>query len=230
MRRLTQCVFLVLLMLGSLPGMRAQTHYEGQIYVGGKAGVTLSRVNFNPTVPQTMLPGMMVGGTFRYVEERHFGIIVELNVEQRGWKEKFDGYDYSYQRKLTYIQLPVMTHIYFGSHRFHGYFNAGPELGFMLASGTKSNFDYAHFESIEGFPSVNRSTDQFNMKIDKRFDYGISAGLGMEWFKDNHHSFTLEGRFYYGLNDVFNNHKTDVFSGSNSMSIMVTLGYNYRLK
>ena len=213
-----------------VPHIGAQTHYDAQISMGGKAGATLSRVNFNPTVPQTMIPGIMAGATFRYLEERHFGIIAELNVEQRGWKEKFEGYDYSYQRSLTYIQLPVMTHIFFGSRHFHGFFNAGPEVGFMIASGTKSNFDYAHFESIEGFPSANRSTDQFVMKIKNRFDYGISAGLGMEWIKDRHHSFTLEGRFYYGLNDVFSNHKTDVFSSSNSMSIMVSLGYFYRLK
>jgi hypothetical protein len=40
----------------------------------------------------------------------------------------------------------------------------------------------------------------------------------------------LEGRFYYGLTDVFPNHKTDIFAGSNSMTVSVTLGYFYRLK
>ena len=43
----------------------AQTHYEGTIAVGGKAGVSLSRVNFNPTVEQVMLPGMTAGVMFR---------------------------------------------------------------------------------------------------------------------------------------------------------------------
>lgn len=228
--RLNRYFTLLMLCLLAHCIVQAQTHYEAQISVGGKVGATLSKVNFNPSVPQTLLPGFMAGATFRYIEERHFGLIGELNVEQRGWKEQFEGYDYQYQRSLTYIQLPVLTHVYFGSSRFHCYFNAGPELGFMIASGTKSNFDYEHFESIEGFPSANRSTSQFTMKINNRFDYGISAGAGLEWFKDRHHSFTLEGRFYYGLNDVFSNHKTDVFSGSSSMSIMVSMGYYYRLK
>ena len=44
------------------------------------------------------------------------------------------------------------------------------------------------------------------------------------------HSLLLEGRFYYGLTDVFANHKTDVFSSSNSMTISVTLGYFYHIK
>ena len=39
----------------------AQTHYEGTLAVGGKAGMSLSRVNFNPTVQQAMLPGMTAG-------------------------------------------------------------------------------------------------------------------------------------------------------------------------
>ena len=195
----------------------AQTHYEGNIAVGGKAGVTFSRIQFNPTVPQSMITGMMVGGTFRYMEERHFGIIAELNVEQRGWKEKFEGYDYAYQRQLTYLQLPLLTHIYFGSNKFHGFFNLGPELGYMIAHSTKSNFDYQHVTEIL-------------LPIHNRFDYGISAGMGIEMIARNRSSFTLEGRFYYGLGDVFSNHKKDTFSGSSGMSIMVTLGYMYRVK
>ena len=71
----------------------AQTHYEGTIAVGGKAGASLSRVNFNPSVQQTMLPGMTAGVMFRYIEEKNFGLIAELNMTQRGWKEALDESD-----------------------------------------------------------------------------------------------------------------------------------------
>lgn len=208
----------------------AQTHYEGNIAVGAKAGATLSRMQFNPTVPQTMLPGLLVGATFRYMEERHFGLIAELNVEQRGWKEKFEGYDFAYQRRMTYLQLPMLTHIYFGSNKFHGFFNIGPELGFMIASSISSNFDHDNIEAIAGFPTTNRSTEQFSLPIHRRFDYGLSAGAGIEMIARNKSSFTLEGRFYYGLGDVFGNRKRDAFSSSSGMSVMVTLGYMYRIK
>jgi hypothetical protein len=40
----------------------------------------------------------------------------------------------------------------------------------------------------------------------------------------------LEGRFYYGLGNVFGSRKKDAFSASTGMSFMVTLGYMYRLK
>ena len=67
MRRLTFILAVVAALLAT-----AQTHYEGNISVGGKAGATLSRVNFNPTVQQVMLPGVTAGVMFRYIEEKNF--------------------------------------------------------------------------------------------------------------------------------------------------------------
>lgn len=223
-------LLLALALAATLFTASAQTHYEGNIAVGAKGGVTLSRLKFSPSVPQTMLPGFMAGVTFRYIEEKHFGVIAELNLEQRGWKEKFDGLNYAYQRRLTYLQLPMLTHIFFGNNKVRGFFNAGPEIGLLIGTGTKANFDYANVELIEGFPTENRETDQYKLDVKNKFDYGISAGLGLEVIGRNKHSFTLEGRFYYGLRDVFSNHNTDPFSSSSSMSIMVTLGYYYRIK
>lgn len=223
-------LLLALALAATLFTASAQTHYEGNIAVGAKGGVTLSRLKFSPSVPQTMLPGFMAGVTFRYIEEKHFGVIAELNLEQRGWKEKFDGLNYAYQRRLTYLQLPMLTHIFFGNNKVRGFFNAGPEIGLLIGTGTKANFDYANVELIEGFPAENRETDQYKLDVKNKFDYGISAGLGLELIGRNKHSFTLEGRFYYGLRDVFSNHSTDPFSSSSSMSIMVTLGYYYRIK
>ena len=223
-------LLLALALAATLFTASAQTHYEGNIAVGAKGGVTLSRLKFSPSVPQTMLPGFMAGVTFRYIEEKHFGVIAELNLEQRGWKEKFDGLNYAYQRRLTYLQLPMLTHIFFGNNKVRGFFNAGPEIGLLIGTGTKANFDYANVELIEGFPTENRETDQYKLDVKNKFDYGISAGLGLELIGRNKHSFTVEGRFYYGLRDVFSNHSTDPFSSSSSMSIMVTLGYYYRIK
>ena len=220
----------LLLLLASFGSVSAQNHYEANIAFGAKAGYTLSKLNFNPSVPQGMQGGLLIGGTFRYVEEKNFGLIAELNVEQRGWKEQFEGQDFQYSRKLTYLQIPILTHIYFSSSKFKGFFNAGPEIGYMIASGTSANFDYHHIESVPDFPIANRYNDQLTLPIKNKFDYGISAGAGIEWITNHHHAFNLEGRVYYGLNNVFSAKKTDPFSGSNSLSIMITLGYFYRIK
>ncbi|MBR5030077.1 MAG: PorT family protein [Muribaculaceae bacterium] len=201
------------------------------VSVGAKGGMSLSKVNFQSSVPQKLLNGIVIGATFRYIEENHFGIIAELNMEQRGWNEDFNPLEgYSYKRSLTYVQLPLLTHIYFGSDKARFFFNAGPEIGYMIGSKISSNFDYEHAADIEDFKTNFRKTDQFTLPVEHKFDYGISAGLGVEVSFANRHALNFEGRFYYGLNDVFRNHKTDPFQGSSSMSVMVTLGYNIRLK
>ncbi len=222
-----QIVFL-LLMLPLL--MAAQTPYEGPISVGGKAGAPLSRVNFNPTVQQTMLPGITAGVMFRYIEEKNFGLIAELNLAQRGWKENLEESDYNYSHRFTCLELPIMTHIFFGNQRVKGFFNLGPELNVLVGDGISSNFDYENARTMEYFLNNSRHVEQLTMKVKNRLDYGICAGAGMELHLNAKHSLLLEGRFYYGLTDVFPNHKTDIFSSSNSMTIMVTLGYMYRLK
>ncbi len=227
MRRATS---LLVLLLAMTIVATAQTHYEANISVGGKAGMTLSRINFQPSVPQSLVGGFVVGGSFRYMEEKHFGVIAELNVEQRGWKEKFEGYNLSYSRKFTYLQLPIMTHVYFGSDKFHAFFNAGPALGVMIGESTTSNFDYNHIDDIQDFPRENRYTDQMTLPVERKFDYGITAGVGMEYIARHKQSFSLEGRVYYGLGDVFSNKKSDTFSGSGGLSIAITLGYYYRIK
>lgn len=204
---------------------------DHNVSFGAKGGVSLSRVNFQSSVPQKLLPGIVVGVSARYIEENHFGLIAELNLEQRGWKEDFNplkGYNFS--RKLTYLQLPLLTHIYFGSEKVRFFFNAGPEIGIMIGAKTSSNFDYEHATDIEDIAQSFRKTEQFTLPIEHKFDYGISAGLGMEVNMNRKHAINLEGRFYYGLNDIFDNHKTDPFSGSSGMSIFITLGYCWRLK
>lgn len=221
--------FFLVTMLTTL-GAMAQVHYEGTIAVGGKGGVSLSRVNFNPNVEQTMLPGMTAGVMFRYIEENHFGLIAELNLTQRGWKEVFEKTDYNYSHRFTYLELPVMTHIFFGNRRVKGFFNLGPELNVMLGDGIKSNFSYQDAAMMDYFILDPRRIEQLTMEVNNRLDYGICVGAGMELGLNSKHSLLLEGRFYYGLTDVFPNHKIDIFSGSNSMSITVTLGYFYRLK
>lgn len=225
MRQLTLIITAFLALLAT-----AQTHYEGTIAVGGKAGASLSRVNFNPSVEQTMLPGMTAGVMFRYVEEKNFGLIAELNLTQRGWKENFEESDYRYSHRFSYLELPIMTHIFFGNQRVKGFFNLGPELNVMLGNGINSNFSYEEADGLDYFIDDTRHIEQMTMKVNNRFDYGICGGAGMEINLNPKHSLLLEGRFYYGLSDVFPNHKTDIFSSSNSMSITVTLGYFYRLK
>lgn len=229
MRITVQYLVIILLMITTGASTAdAQRYYSPELWIGGKAGATLSRMSFTPTVRQKMVPGTMAGVSVRYTEEKYFGLIGELNVEQRGWKEDFEGYTFEYERRLTYIQMPIMTHIYFGK-KVKGFVNLGPSFGYMLGSTVKANFDYRNPAEVEGFPVRNRSVEQMSMEVGNRLDYGITGGLGMEFVIKGRHAIQLEGRYYFGIGNIFPDSKKDTFSASRGMSVEIMLSYMFRI-
>ncbi|MDE7407211.1 MAG: PorT family protein [Muribaculaceae bacterium] len=207
----------------------SQRYYSPNVTIGGKAGVTMSSMGFSPSVRQSMEQGMMMGLTFRYTEEKTFGLIAELNFMQQGWKEDFEELPLSYSRKLTYIQIPILTHIYFGSNKFKGFVNLGPSVSYMISESTNANFDYEHTSSVPDFPR-NRMTEQLYTPVANKMDYGISGGAGIELFINKHNSIVIEGRYYYGLGNIFPSSKADTFAASRNSCIQITIGYNFRVK
>lgn len=219
---------LILLAIPAIP-LSAQRHYIPHVHVGVHGGVSMSRQSFYPSIKESMLNGLQFGFSFRYAEERHVGLLAELNIEQRGWKENFEEAPFSFQRRLTYIELPVLTHIFFGSRTVKGFFNLGPEVGYMIGDKATADFPYMELPNVPDFPS-NRRYEQMQMDISSRFDYGITAGAGVEFIIRRRHSITLEGRYYYGLGNIFPSARKDIFSASRGSSIQITLGYLFRLK
>lgn len=222
----------ILLLLAALTGIavNAQTHYIPHVWIGGHAGLTMSEMSFSPSVRQSMVQGVTAGISFKYAEERHVGLIAELNLSQRGWKEDFEDAPFNYSRHLTYIEVPILTHIFFGSRKFKGFVNLGPVVGYMIGDNITSDFDYAHPDQVAGFPIANRSTEQMAMEVKNKFDYGITAGAGCEFIIKRRHAFSLEARYYFGLGNIYPSSKKDTFSASRGTSIIVTLGYMFRLK
>lgn len=221
--------FLLFLVLLSSLSVAAQTHYESRVFLGAKAGAAMSRVFFNPTVKQGMQPGAVVGISVKYVEESHFGLLAELNFVQRGWKENFEEAPYNYSRTINYLELPVMTHIFFG-RRGKFFFNAGPQIGLCLGESTKANFDPYDTASLPDFPNTNRRNSQMTIPVQVKFDYGICAGLGGEFSVNPKNSIGIEARAYYGLGNIFHSKRKDIFSSSNFLSFSLCAFYTFRVK
>lgn len=227
--RMALLVVMAVFAAGAAVGQR---HYVPHVHVGAHAGMSMSRVSFYPKTKQMNLQGMQFGLSFRYAEERHVGLLAELNIEQRGWREDFEeaNSDFEYWHRTTYVELPIMTHIFFGSRVVKGFFNLGPEIGYMISDNIHANFDYENPTKVPGFPYEYRQLDQMKLKITNRFDYGITAGAGVEFIIRKRHCIQLEGRYYYGLGNLFPSSKKDEFSASRGSSILVTLGYMFRIK
>lgn len=219
--------------------------YRNRLSFGVNGGYQMSNVAFVPKVPQGMLGGMNGGAVMRYTSEKYFSTIcavqLELNYSQMGWKEdildiheqpcinKESGLPEEYQRELTYIQVPFMAHLGWGKEEkgFQFFFNLGPQFGYCINEKTTANFSHnTHDEIMNTDPErVSSITAQDTMAIAHKFDYGITAGLGVEYSIPGAGHLQLEARYYFGLGNIFGDTKRDYFSKSNQSSIIVKMAY-----
>ena len=215
--------------------------YRTDFAVGVNGGYMLSKVSFTPDVPQNMLGGMTAGLTFRYNCEKYFkslcAIVAEVNIAQTGWKEKIEGMENQplyyaddpdnalhYERKITYLQIPIFARLGWGRERkgLQGFFQVGPQIAFMLSEKTTTNLvpGYAPTEA-----RASNIVNQETMPVEKKFDYGIAGGAGIEFSMPKVGHFLLEGRYYYGLGNIFGNSKSDYFGKSNFGQIVIKATY-----
>jgi hypothetical protein len=191
----------------------SQSHLKKpEIYVGATFGATESMVIFKPIVAQGFLQGYNGGLVFRYVADKNVGFQAELNLSQRGWAEKTG----LYTRQLNYIELPFLTHFYFGNNsRF--FFNIGPKISYLISEKNLINTTTASTEV------------QHITKIQNPFDYGVSAGFGyLINIKGN--IIQLDTRANYSLSDVFSNDTRDYFDTSNNLYLSVNLAWLLKIK
>ena len=207
---------------------------RSNIDIGASVGLTMSSIGFDPTIKQKQLLAPTAGVVVRVTSEKYFktycALQAELNFVQAGWKEEvFNAQNQllpdTYSRKLNYLQLPIMARLAWGKENrgFMGYFMAGPQLSICLSE--KESYGSSWTLNGEGHPDrLNDMYDQYGMGIDHRFDYGITAGAGVE-LGTSAGRFLLDARYYYGLSDIFKNGKRDVFGRSNNQIITVKLTY-----
>ena len=106
------------------------------------------------------------------------------------------------------------------------FFQAGPQFGYMLNESTKTNF---LFENMNRDDRASLTCAQDTMSVENKFDYGIAAGLGVELSLKHVGHFLLEGRYYYGLGNIYGDTKRDYFGKSNNNSIIIKLTYLFDL-
>ena len=216
--------------------------HRNDLSVGFNGGYTMSNVGFSPNVPQSQLGGFTAGATIRYTCEKYFksicAIVAEVNLTQMGWKESITDQDNNpvinafsneaeqYQRQLTYIQVPLMARLGWGRERkgFQAFFQLGPQLGFFLNDKVTTNFEYDN-RNISDRVGVQQYAYQDTIEIQNKFDYGIAVGLGAEYSIPKAGHILLEGRYYYGLGNLYGDTKRDFFGSSNFGNIVIKLTY-----
>ena len=197
--------------------------------VGFAGGMNMNKMDFQPTIRQTYLNGINGGISLRYTSEKYFSMIcaaqMEVNFSQRGWKEDFDDETgNSYSRTLNYIEVPLLAHLSWGKEErgLQFFVNLGPQFGFFIGDSE----DYIGNWTPEERPHSIRPV--YGKEVEKKFDYGIAGGLGVE-LKTKAGNFFVEGRYYYGLSDIYGNSKTDDFGRSANQTIYIRAGYSIRI-
>ena len=180
-------------------------------------------------------------------------VVAEVNYTQMGWKEDIldmndqpvplhtdESQTLSYARKINYLQVPLLARLGWGRERngFQFFIQLGPQVGFYLNDKIESNFDVrnpAFNPKIEngsygpeyqyGAKRASHVVAQDTMAVKYKTDYGISAGGGLEFSNRHLGHFIVEGRYYYGLGDIFKNSKSDYFSRSNFGQIVIKATY-----
>ncbi len=224
--------------------------HRNDMAVGFNGGVVLSNVVFLPKVPQTMHQGLAGGLSFRYTSEKYFtsicSVVAEVNYAQIGWKENIltpndepvinrtTGLREEYQRDMTYLQVPVFARLGWGRERrgFQFFFQVGPQVGIFLNEKTKMNFPWESRTPVyeDGSGRTSSIVAQDTMAVEHKLDYGIAGGLGLEFSHPKLGHFLLEGRYYYGLGNIYGDSKRDYFALSNFTNIAVKLTYLFDLK
>lgn len=213
----------------------AQPKVPREWQIGVIGGANLSSYNFYPSVTQDQSVGYVGGIGVRYIEEKYFGLQSELLIACRGVKERFESTpQYHFERQFTYFELPILAHVYFNiKQRSEVALDLGLKLSYYNSDKKISNLDAAYDKIIEGLerrPQHNYA--HRTIDVDQKVDYGIQAGLSYEFRMNRQLSLQVQGRYYFGLGDIFPNAKGDYFqtSANQSVQIVMALWFHHRIK
>lgn len=236
-------LFILSLITLSAANLKAQDdEFKREWNIGASFGINLSQASFskssNPSPIKTSMWQQYQGGVgVRYLTEKNLGLIVELNYSQQGWKENYSDKNATpeqqeflnqlgHTHQLNYLEVPFLTHIYFGN-KVRFFINLGPKIGFLLSE--KETFNNKLLEHLaSGNVKERETTEQYFKKADRKFDYGIMVGMGLE-FRTGIGNFSLEGRYTFGLADFYSNTKSDHFQRSANRVIGVKAAYYVKL-
>lgn len=211
---------------------------RSQLSIGGNAGMSFASVDFDPTIKQGSLACPTLGVTMRYTCEKYFTTVcalqVELNYMRLGWKENVmnsssEPLPDTYQREIGYVQMPMLARLAWGKEQrgLMFFLLAGPQISYYMGDTSKQSSTWTL--NSNGNPDrPNNVYQQYSMDIQHKLDYGLTGGIGLELNTSIGH-FMLEGRYYFGLNDIYKNSKKDVFSRSANRAIIAKATYLFDL-
>ena len=200
---------------------------------GGKVNnIKFRKMNLNGVSTLALASqGHTFGASIRHISERYFFLIcgtqLECNIANRGWTELIeDGSGNEYTRVATYVEVPFLAHLGFGREfrGVQGHINLGPQIGYLLRE--KEIFGGQTPWNPTNRP--NNVIEQYGKPIENKLDYGITASFGLE-LHTGLGNFGIEGRYYFGLGNIYGITKKDYFARCANSTISVRATYSFNL-
>ena len=216
-------LFLTILAINLLLGCCFSTAWaqDQRWSVGLKGGSTISFVTGTQEAitganPRNESLFRSTGGlSVQYLTENNFGLQVEFNYTQKGWKQRRPDTapNRRYQVDLDYAEVPILAHGYFGKKNLRIFLNAGVYLAYLLSSDT----DRANI--VDGDVGY-----LYEEQFQNQFDFGVRGGGGLE-VVTKVGMLQAEGSYSWGINSIVDKGIDQIPNIIQNNTIGITLGY-----
>ena len=153
----------------------------GQMRAGVKGGLNVSNLYVDEVSDENARFGVNLGFYGQILSSDVFAIQPELLFSTKGSEIEYGGsfFDQTVKYNLSYLDLPVLAVFKLGeSAEIH----VGPYVGYLLGANISHEGD------------LGNGADEIDKDNLKPFDYGLSAGFGL-----NFGNFQVGARYNYGL-------------------------------
>ena len=191
---------------------------KAQWQVGVNAGYALNTMSTDTRYAYDLNYGNRGGITFgvpvSYSFNDWFALRADVMYIQKNYEKNRSGFFKGLYDKTTnsFASLPLVAQFSFGGERLKGFVNGGGYIGYWLSSSIKGEFMTLDERVMitNGYLSQTNhiyceSDIDFNSLRDNRFDYGLTAGAGVEYRLNDLLGITAEVRHYYGLSNLYKN-------------------------
>lgn len=193
--------------------LMAQERENSRFDFGLRGGLNFVKVNFRPSIQQSLYQGPCLGGVARYQNETWVSLQLELMYSEKGWHEDLDGEGEYYTRHFQTLELPLLSSFHITtSPQSRINVNVGPQLSY-----TFSDRESKHLVSTPSKP-------HYGSTLDKDLLFMLSFGLAYE-FTTGMGDFLLDARYTFSFSDFFDNKKADIFQNSQFDYFAVSLVY-----
>lgn len=157
--------------------------------------------------------GLQLGAVANLMVNDLFSVQPELLYVSKG--TKIEEGSNSLKQKMSYLELPILAKVSFGTEQVQGFVTGGPTIGYWLSG--KSKYDLDGDEETEDYDFEDE---------DKRAELGASFGVGVA-YKVGAGAVNLDIRYGFGLSSIYDS--TDDDNKIKNRVLGVSLAYLFGL-